>query len=101
MNQRVKIILWALGLVVIAINFAYLIINRVYYVPLSGYITLIALIESFVFALLALFHNFKQREPKSRLIRILLFIASLLVYPMGYLILGLMSLGMGNEWGTQ
>lgn len=100
MTERVKLLLFAVGIGILLLNWVVISLTRTYYVPWSGLITILGWGMSWLYAILALLHKFSEKAPRAKMIRATLVAATVFIYPVAFLILGFMGEGASNELGS-
>jgi len=99
-TSKLKAILFFAGIGSTALTVVEASITRTYSL-VHGYLMLGGLLLSFVSGVNWLLHDFKSREPKSKMIRGTLCAAWILVFPIIFIIVGFMGEGLSNDWGTR
>ncbi|MFM6978027.1 MAG: hypothetical protein ACKOWR_04865 [Micrococcales bacterium] len=88
----------ATGIIVVNVIVAYT--WRAYPYTVFGLVSLAALVVSFVFAILALTHKFSSQQGNFQILRALLVVLVVVLYPLFYTILGFMTIGLGSGQGS-
>ena len=97
MTQRTKTIVFLASTLLILFNVLAAYLWRQYPPEIWGVISLFLLVVSFVFVLLALWHDIQSKKFPEQLIRAFLALLAVLVYPVFYAVLGFMAIGMAHD----
>ena len=97
MAQRTKTIVFLASTLLILFNVLAAYLWRQYPPEIWGVISLFLLVVSFVFVLLALWHDIQSKKFPEQLIRGFLALIAVLAYPVFYAVLGFMAIGMAHD----
>lgn len=97
MTQKFKNLVFYVSSGAILLNILAAYIWRQYPHLIWGMLSLGLLLVSFVFAILALAHKFRTQNGKSQIIRGVLLVFAVVLYPLFYAVLGFMAIGMSTS----
>jgi CBS domain containing-hemolysin-like protein len=97
MTQRTKTIVFLSSTLLILFNVLAAYLWRQYPPEIWVIISLVLLVVSFAFVLLALLHGIKGKKFPEQLIRAGLALIAMLVYPVFYAVLGFIAIGMAHD----
>ena len=100
MTQKTKNLVFLIATGSVFLNIAAAYLWRQYPYMIWGFISLTGLLVSFVFAILALAHGFRSQNGKSQIIRGVLLVFVVALYPLFYAVLGFMGIGLSSSQGS-
>lgn len=100
MSQKTKNAVFLISSGAIFLNIAAAYLWREFPFMIWGTVSLVLLAASLIFAILALTHRFRNQNGKSQIIRGVLLVFVIALYPLFYVVLGFMGIGLSSSQGS-